>query len=238
MHMLAPRPAAMSSHRSPEEISLATASIQLALANQLDADTLTCWLTRQLGCQRVAAIAADESLADALTGLAPDLVIVDPRRATEGLAAAVRYHRRHVHGRLLVFDARPREAVLLELLATPGVSYLTRAAGPEVLSRGLHAILQQDQRVFDPAFAARLRRTSRGFQLADDAGGSISMLTPRELEVMGRLGSGESVAECARRLGLSTSTVDNHRSRLMKKLRLHKAGLLTRRAIRDGVIEP
>jgi two-component system response regulator FixJ len=43
-------------------------------------------------------------------------------------------------------------------------------------------------------------------------------LTPRELEIMGFLVKGESSRKLAQRLGLSSRTVDIHRSRIMHKL--------------------
>jgi len=50
------------------------------------------------------------------------------------------------------------------------------------------------------------------------------------------LAVGRSVRICAEHLKLSANTVDNHKSRLMKKLRLHKAAELTHFAIRHGLI--
>ena len=47
---------------------------------------------------------------------------------------------------------------------------------------------------------------------------------------------GYSVRECAKQMHLAASTIDNHKSRLMKKLRIHKSTELTHIAIRDGLI--
>ena len=47
---------------------------------------------------------------------------------------------------------------------------------------------------------------------------------------------GRSVRDCAHILDLARSTVDNHKSRLMKKLGLRKSQDLTRLAIREGRI--
>jgi DNA-binding NarL/FixJ family response regulator len=47
---------------------------------------------------------------------------------------------------------------------------------------------------------------------------------------------GRSVRDCAHILELAQSTVDNHKSRLMKKLGLRKSQDLTRLAIREGLI--
>src|SRR4029077_6915186 len=52
------------------------------------------------------------------------------------------------------------------------------------------------------------------------------------------LARGDTVRQCAGALGLAPSTIDNHKSRLMKKLGIHKASELTCRAVRDGLIVP
>jgi DNA-binding CsgD family transcriptional regulator len=60
-------------------------------------------------------------------------------------------------------------------------------------------------------------------------------LTAREQQVVRLLSLGCSVREVATILGLSPSTVDNHKARAMKKLGVRKLALLLRIAIRIGV---
>lgn len=62
-------------------------------------------------------------------------------------------------------------------------------------------------------------------------------LTPREKYIFFLLASGGSVKEVACNLNLSVKTVEAHKFNLMKKLGVHNRADLTRRAIRDGVIE-
>jgi DNA-binding CsgD family transcriptional regulator len=57
-------------------------------------------------------------------------------------------------------------------------------------------------------------------------------LTPREKEVVRLCSLGCSVPEAAKILKLAPSTVDNHKSRAMAKLRTDKVALLTRLAIK------
>jgi DNA-binding NarL/FixJ family response regulator len=56
--------------------------------------------------------------------------------------------------------------------------------------------------------------------------------------VMRLLAQGMSVRDCATKLKLAISTIDNHKARLMKKLNIHKASDLTRIAVREGFIVP
>jgi len=65
----------------------------------------------------------------------------------------------------------------------------------------------------------------------------FAALTPRELEVLTILAEGCSVQQCAEKLSLSTHTVDNHKTRMMKKLGIHKMAGLIRIAIRNGLVE-
>jgi DNA-binding NarL/FixJ family response regulator len=57
-------------------------------------------------------------------------------------------------------------------------------------------------------------------------------LTPRQLEVVRLVSLGCNTSEAAAILGLSESTVDNHKAAAMKSLGTDKATLLTRIAIK------
>jgi DNA-binding NarL/FixJ family response regulator len=62
-------------------------------------------------------------------------------------------------------------------------------------------------------------------------------LSPRELAVIEQFARGQTGKQVARRLGLAVSTVDNHKTRLMKKLGVHTQSQLTRLAIAAGVVD-
>ncbi len=63
----------------------------------------------------------------------------------------------------------------------------------------------------------------------------VAELTPRLREILRLISLGCDVHEVAAILKLSPSTVDNHRSRLMSELGIHKSVLLARIAIKYGV---
>jgi DNA-binding NarL/FixJ family response regulator len=58
------------------------------------------------------------------------------------------------------------------------------------------------------------------------------------VDVLLLLAQGLSVRECAERLGLACPTVDNHKSRLMRRLEVHKVTDLLRIAFREGLVVP
>lgn len=71
---------------------------------------------------------------------------------------------------------------------------------------------------------------------ADGAPATVSLLTPREREVLEHICDGSSSREIAGQLGITVKTVDSHRSELMNKLGIHKVSSLVRFAIREGIV--
>jgi DNA-binding NarL/FixJ family response regulator len=62
-------------------------------------------------------------------------------------------------------------------------------------------------------------------------------LTPREVEVLKLIASGDSGKEIAAKLGIAFRTARSHRSNLMEKLGVHDTASLVRYAIRTGLIQ-
>src|SRR5581483_3275449 len=65
---------------------------------------------------------------------------------------------------------------------------------------------------------------------------SVSMLTPREREVMKLLAEGNSVKKVADLLGLSAKTIEAHKFNLMRKLDIHNKAQLVTYAIQKKIV--
>ena len=65
-----------------------------------------------------------------------------------------------------------------------------------------------------------------------------SLLSPREMEVLGLVADGNSTRQIASQLGIAFKTAACHRANIMAKLEVHETASLVRRAIRLGLIEP
>ena len=214
-------------------------TIMLLMAHPVDADAFGLWCRDHVDCDVI------ETAAELDQGFArcrkywPILMVLDPAAAGDALERALAALLDNAASHLLVLDDRPHEIRLAQILSNSSASYFTRAAGSQALAAAFEEILAHGRRVFDPALASRIRHTGRGFQLDGlPETRSIALLSPREREVMRLLAGGRSVRQCAQTLGLSESTIDNHKSRLMKKLALHKSSELTCQAIREGLIMP
>jgi DNA-binding NarL/FixJ family response regulator len=208
----------------------------LLLSNPTDCDALAVWCRQRLGWSEV------DSASQLPAGLAiarqsrPQLAVLDPVIAENAIEACLELLRIEAVGHLLVLDQRPSLNRLLQLLPNAKSSYVSREAGPQVLLGALTDVLAHGRRVFDPSFASYIQATPHGFELKHPVPGGAVNLTQRERQVMKLLVHGRSVRQCAEELGLSQSTIDNHKSRLMKKLGVHKSSQLALQAIRQGLV--
>lgn len=211
--------------------------VVLMLANTLDCVALSDVLSRHQGIEVIAATSDVEFGLARCGSLRPQVLILDPKIDTEVVLRAAEMVRVREVEHLLVLDDRLHEGRLTAILSLPAVSYLTRQAGVDPLLASIIQIARTGDRTFDPGIQRRIRRDARGFSLELQTDRpSVASLTNRELQVMKLLAGGKSVRRCAEFLELAESTIDNHKSRLMKKLNIHKVVELTHVAIREGLI--
>jgi len=137
-------------------------------------------------------------------------------------------------GGVLMLDDEIHFGRLAVALETSHLGYFTRSDPVTELLGGLRS-LASNQSAYGSASMKYLQKTSQGMKLADQAS-PLTHLTRREKEVLRLIALGNSVKGCAKILKLAPSTVDNHKSRLMRKLQIHKSSALTRLAIREGLV--
>jgi DNA-binding NarL/FixJ family response regulator len=136
----------------------------------------------------------------------------------------------------LLLDDDVNHGRLAAVLSSPSTGYFTRDAPFADLAAGVNN-LTHGERAYGPMVKSRIHCTPQGWQFRrDETCSHLAILTPREIEVLKLVAQGHSVKNCAELLALAPSTVDNHKSRLMKKLGVHKALDLTRLAIREGLV--
>jgi FixJ family two-component response regulator len=81
---------------------------------------------------------------------------------------------------------------------------------------------------------ARDRERRKGRAEEEDIRGRIALLTPRETEVMQRVARGQANKVIAMDLGVSQRTVELHRARVMRKLRMRSVAELVHAIDRIG----
>jgi two-component system, NarL family, response regulator NreC len=137
---------------------------------------------------------------------------------------------------ILLLDDDINDARLAAVLNFARIGYFTRSDSFEEVAIGFRRLLD-GQRAYSSSVEERLIRTPTGLRLRRELPTSpFAKLTPRELEVLRLIAMGHTIKDCAVELRLSPSTVDNHKTRLMKKLGVHRSLDLTRLAVREGLI--
>jgi DNA-binding NarL/FixJ family response regulator len=137
---------------------------------------------------------------------------------------------------LVVLDDSPVDANVREALRIGAAAYLTKQQPFGQIDAALR-LAARGNRVYAPEVARRLVLSAEGVRLAaEDKSHPLSELTPREMDVLINLARGSSVKQCAKNLGIGVSTVGNHKSRLMKKLNVHKTVELVHLAMKQGIV--
>ncbi len=113
-------------------------------------------------------------------------------------------------------------------------AYLVKESAVERLLEGMRRVLTGEKYI-DPAMSSVLaEEMATGGR---ESVGGYDLLTRREQQIMRLLVEGFEVAEIAERCFISPKTVENHRTRIMKKLGLKKEAQLVRYAARIGIID-
>jgi DNA-binding NarL/FixJ family response regulator len=191
-------------------------------------------LTRMLeahGFEITAAVESGSELLDAIRAGKPDIAIVDvrlpPTFTDEGLRAALQARKELPGLPVLVLSQYVEQLYARELLAggTGGIGYLLK------------------DRVFDSAqFVDAVRRVANGGTamdpevisrlLARNSGdGNLSVLSPREREVLGLMAEGRSNAAIAQRMVITERAVAKHTASIFGKLDLQPSDDDNRRVL-------
>lgn len=177
---------------------------------------------RQLLTDRgMAVIADDPSVAAATNGFARPLHLAVLGTTAEPLLDGVDRIRRLAgpagsDGPSIVVLLDRVDAAELRLLLNRGVGgVLQRTIGMEELGQACSTVLAGQRVLSAPAMSVL---ASGGLDLAADAAGEKSPLTPKEREVLAQLAQHRSNAEIAAQLHLSAATVKTHLSNIYGKL--------------------
>jgi DNA-binding NarL/FixJ family response regulator len=151
--------------------------------------------------------------------LTPDLVVVDirmpPTHTTEGLVAAREIRAEFPETGILVLSAHAEVEHAMELLATGHrIGYLLKSRVTDVAEfiETLERIVKGGS-VMDPALVQELVTARR-------RNDPLSVLSPREREVLSLMAEGRSNAGIARRLWVAEGTVEKHVRHILSKLGL------------------
>lgn len=162
-----------------------------------------------------------------------DLVILDIRMPVmDGLEAARIIHTRWPDRKILILTTFNDDEYALEALRNGAAGYMLKDAEPEELIRAIRSCLSGGLSLQDQVAAKMMPRLIRQTKSPD----VDPSLTPRERDIISRIGEGRSNKEIADELALSVGTVKNHITIILDKLALRDRTQIAIYAIRRGMV--
>lgn len=204
--------------------------IVLADDHDLVRSAIKALLVQIPGVTVVAEASDGNELMAAVEHLRPDIVMTDiSMPGMDGLSAVAKLHAQYPLLRLVIVSAHNTVDFIRRAVANGACGYLTKDSSPFELGQAIRSVMANGS-YFNSLIARRLLQPAE--PAIDDE------LTARQIEILTLLAQGLASKEIAFKLGLSSKTVDVHRSRLMERLDLHDISSLTRYAIRKKLIGP
>lgn len=180
----------------------------------------------------------------------PNVIILDISMPDmDGLKACQAIRQHYPETQVLILTMHESEEYFLQALRVGAVGYLLKKAAPSELCAAVRTTAQGGAFLY-PGLAKTLIRAyltnqdSRSGAIPVNAYRSslqiqaLSILTPREIEVLKLVAEGGTSQEIADQLVLSVKTVQAHRANIMEKLGLRDVAHLVRFAIHHGLIPP
>lgn len=168
-------------------------------------------------------VAAEASNAEQALELAlqhrPDVVLLDlslPGRS--GLEALSDIRTRLPQARVVIMSMHDDIQHVRDALDRGAAGFVVKDAAPQELELALHAACS-GQVFLSPQISARMLVPAQGHERPT----GIAALSPRQRQILRRLGNGQSTKEIAADLGISAKTVETHRARMMEALGCRRA---------------
>lgn len=215
-----------------------TTRIVLADDHAILREMLAEHLAREPDLEVIAVTGSAEAALVVALARAPDLVVLDiDMPGLSPFSVARRIHAELANTRVVFLSAYLRDSYIEQALQAKAAGYLVKDETPEAIVHGLRQVAR-GRTAFSAAVRARMSVGGETITLNHEHGARLALLTPRELEVLRYLASGQSRKEIARTMSISHKTVEQHCEHLMQKLDIHDRVDLARFAIREGLLEP
>ncbi len=184
------------------------------------------------GLKVVGEVGDGSELLDLLKSLTVDMAIIDiTMPSLPGIEATREIKKAYPGVKVLILTMHKKKEYLNNAIAAGVDGYLLKEDAPKELLNAIDQI-RQGMIYVSPLLSSDLANLYAHSQR--QKAGDAEPLSLREIEIIKLIAEGKSSKEIAEILFLSFRTIQNHRTKIMKKLNLKKNTDLVRYAIRKG----
>jgi DNA-binding NarL/FixJ family response regulator len=170
------------------------------------------------------------------TEVVPDVAVLDVTMPElNGIEAARRIRRERPSVATVIFSVHDTEQMVREVLLAGVCGYVAKSTSPRDVISAVDAAHRRLPVFLASSFDCVLRRLAGVASALPE--GELSVLSRREREIVQLLAEGQSNKEVSTALGIGLKTVEAHRAKIMRKIRVESAAGLVRYAIRNRLVE-
>lgn len=166
--------------------------------------------------------------------LLPDVMVLDIRFGAEltGLDVAKQILTAHPNANIVFLSQFDQDALIKETYRLGARAFVTKDCDPADLAVAVRRA-NDGEIYFMPPIAERLANLSVRGDMSPQ-----SVLDERGLEIFKLMAEGLTNVEIAEKLDLSPKTISNVSQAVKEKLGIHRPALITKLAVKHGLIEP
>lgn len=166
--------------------------------------------------------------------LVPDIVVMDVSMPDlNGVEATHQIKAENGKVKVIALSRHSDRRYVLRMLEAGAAGYVLKAAAYDELRRAVRFV-SQGRNYLSPDVTG-IVVDAHVHPSAESEASTNAALGPREREIVQLLAEGHTSAEIARRLHISTRTVETHRRNIMRKLGFHSIAELVKYAVREGL---
>jgi DNA-binding NarL/FixJ family response regulator len=167
--------------------------------------------------------------------LQPEILVLDLMMAgINGLEVTRQISKKNPKTNIVILSMHSNEGYVLEALRGGAKAYILKEAPPEELIKAIKEVSCGRRYLSSPLSERAIEAYTRKAEVK--APEPYDQLTTREREILQFAAQGCTNTEIAKKLFISSRTVETHRTNLMRKLNLHNHIQLIQFAIQQGII--